>query len=66
VTIEADAPASAREAIAAAGFRMRIVPPRDEDLGHSNLIIPTARGWDAASDPRSDGSASVVAAEEVR
>ncbi len=61
VTIEEDAPASARAAIAAAGFELGTVPPYTEDLGHSNLIKVTPDGYEAASDPRSDGSAIVVA-----
>lgn len=65
VMIERDVPDAAREAIAAAGFVLHEVEPRSEDLGHSNLIRirPAADGGvrvDAASDPRSDGSAIVV------
>ncbi|MBL3688029.1 gamma-glutamyltranspeptidase [Leucobacter zeae] len=60
VTIEEDAPAEVFEAIAAAGFPLKPVPPRTEDLGHSNLIRIETGGWSAASDPRSDGSAIVV------
>lgn len=65
VTVEADVPRTAREAISASGLAIRIVPPRDEALGHSNLIVATEHGWDAASDPRSDGSAIVVPAVET-
>lgn len=61
VTIEEDVPEAARAAIAGAGFELAIVPACTEDLGHSNLIRVTAEGYDAASDPRSDGSAIVVA-----
>lgn len=60
VTAEADLPESARDAIAAAGFTVKIVPPRTEALGHSNLIKLTPDGYEASSDPRSDGSAIVV------
>ena len=60
VTIEEDVPGEVHEAIAAAGFPLKVVPPVTEDLGHSNLIRLTADGVDAASDPRSDGSAIVV------
>lgn len=66
VTIEEDVPAAVHEAIADAGFPLKVVPPADEDLGHSNLIrlaqegAHAADGVDAASDPRSDGSAIVV------
>ena len=65
VMLERDVPEAAREAIAAAGFELVEVDPRCEELGHSNLIRirPAADGSvvvDAASDPRSDGSAIVV------
>ncbi len=50
-----------RDALAAAGFELRTVPAYTEDLGHSNLIRVTPEGYEAASDPRSDGSAIVVA-----
>ena len=60
VTIEEDVPAEVHEAIAAEGFPLTVVPRYSEDLGHSNLIRITADGVDAASDPRSDGSAIVV------
>ncbi|QHC75095.1 gamma-glutamyltransferase [Rathayibacter sp. VKM Ac-2805] len=65
VTVEADVPRAARDAIAEEGFQVRVVPPRDELLGHSNLIVATEHGWDAASDPRSDGSAVVVVPSET-
>lgn len=64
VTVEADVPRITREALSSVGLAIRIVPPRDEALGHSNLILATNDGWDAASDPRSDGSAIVVAPTE--
>ena len=47
----------------AEGFAVKVVRPREEALGHSNLIRVTPGGYDAASDPRSDGSAIVVDAE---
>ncbi|TPW78107.1 gamma-glutamyltransferase [Schumannella soli] len=68
-TIESDLPDAAKRSLSAAGFALREVPPHDEDLGHANLIRPLPEGgagytdgprWDAASDPRSDGSAIVV------
>lgn len=62
VTIESDVPEPVRAAVAARGFAPRVVPPRTEDLGHSNLIRVTVEGYEAASDPRSDGSAIVVPA----
>ena len=60
VTIEADVPRLVQRALATTALRPSVVPPRDERLGHSNVIIATPSGWDAASDPRSDGSAVVV------
>ncbi|UOQ56713.1 gamma-glutamyltransferase [Leucobacter allii] len=60
VTAEADVPEAVRDAIAAAGFAVSVVPPRTEDLGHANLIRVDDDGYAAASDPRSDGSAIVV------
>ncbi|GAA1317939.1 gamma-glutamyltransferase family protein [Leucobacter albus] len=67
VVAEADVPESARAAIQAAGFALVTVPSRDESLGHSNVVRidrddEGAIGYTAASDPRSDGSAIVVAA----
>ena len=66
VVAERDVPDVARQAITDAGFALVTVPPRDESLGHSNVvrIDPAADGrpgYTAASDPRSDGSAIVVA-----
>lgn len=60
VLIEEDVAVEARDAIAAAGFPLKTVPAYSEDLGHSNLIRVTPQGYEAASDPRSDGSAIVV------
>ncbi len=60
VTVEADVPAAAHRALRASGFEVKTVQPRDEGLGHSNLIRVLPSGYDAASDPRSDGSAIVV------
>lgn len=59
VMAEADVPEVARDAIAAAGFPVDVVPPHSEDLGHSNLIRVDGTDYAAASDPRSDGSAIV-------
>lgn len=59
--VEADVDAQARAAIGDAGFTVTAVPPRDEDLGHSNVIEIRDGGYRAASDPRSDGSAVVIA-----
>lgn len=62
VMVEEDAPQDAKEAIRAAGFLLNQVPKYTEDLGHSNLVRVLANGFEAASDPRSDGSAIVVPA----
>ncbi|MHA3723426.1 gamma-glutamyltransferase [Leucobacter sp. HY1910] len=62
ILVEEDVPAVTRAALTRSGFEIKIVPPRSEDLGHSNLIRVTAAGYEAASDPRSDGSAIVVPA----
>ena len=62
VMAESDVPAATRAALAASGFAVTEVPPRTEDLGHSNVIRVTPDGYEAASDPRSDGSAIVVPA----
>ncbi|MDQ0894369.1 gamma-glutamyltransferase family protein [Agromyces ramosus] len=60
VTVEADVPRQAQEALRASGLHVKTVQPRDEGLGHSNLIRVLPSGYDAASDPRSDGSAAIV------
>lgn len=60
VTVEADVPSRAQQALRESGLRVKTVQPRDEGLGHSNLIRVLPSGYDAASDPRSDGSAVVV------
>lgn len=62
VMAESDVPQEALDAIAAAGFVITEVAPYTEDLGHSNVIRVTETGYEAASDPRSDGSAIVVPA----
>ncbi|MFS0734139.1 gamma-glutamyltransferase [Microbacterium sp. 1P10UB] len=60
VLIESDVAPDARAALARTTLDPRIVPPYTESLGHSNVIRATSDGWDAASDPRSDGSAEIV------
>jgi gamma-glutamyltranspeptidase/glutathione hydrolase len=60
VTVESDVAGPARASLAASGFDVTIVPPRSETLGHSNVIAVRAGGYDAASDPRSDGSAMII------
>lgn len=58
--VEADVDPAARDALERTGMHVTEVPPRSEDLGHSNVIRVTEGGLEAASDPRSDGSAQVV------
>lgn len=60
ILVEEDVPAVTQAALASTGFALKLVPSRTEKLGHSNLIRVVAEGYDAASDPRSDGSAIVV------
>jgi gamma-glutamyltranspeptidase len=62
VIIESDVADLPRRSLATTDLEPRVVPPRSETLGHSNVIRATASGWDAASDPRSDGSGRVVVA----
>jgi gamma-glutamyltranspeptidase len=63
VIIEADVPDLPRRSLATTDLVPRIVPPRYEYLGHSNVIRVIPSAYDAASDPRSDGSARVIAAQ---
>ncbi|MFT3873018.1 MAG: gamma-glutamyltransferase [Nocardioides sp.] len=62
VTVESDAPAAVRAALAAdTAFVVTSVPPHDELLGHANLIALDNDGAvTAGSDPRADGSAVVL------
>jgi len=60
VTVEDDVDRQAQESLAGTGLSLSLVPSRDENLGHSNLIRVEANRLSAASDPRSDGSAIVV------
>lgn len=60
LTIEADLDETARQSLAGTDLHVKLVPPHSESLGHSNVIRAMPDGWDAASDPRSDGSAEVV------
>lgn len=63
LTVETDVPDLARSSLDRTGLDVKIVPPRDERLGHANVIRVLPGGLDAASDPRSDGSAILVAPE---
>lgn len=58
IRAEADLPEATMESFRAAGFDVRVVPARDEGLGHAHLIRADGRGFDAGSDPRADGSAA--------
>lgn len=59
LSIEAEVDAPTQKSLASAGLDVKILPELSE-LGHSNVIAITAAGYDAASDPRSDGAAIVV------
>ncbi len=57
VAVEEDF-ASAREAFARAGIEPAVMPRHSEDAGHAHAIVPAGDGgFEAASDPRSDGAA---------
>ncbi|GHH71327.1 gamma-glutamyltranspeptidase [Streptomyces sulfonofaciens] len=59
---EADLSPATVAALAADDFPLREVPARTEFLGHTNVVSVDADGTlTAGSDPRSDGSAAVVA-----
>jgi len=61
VYVEHDAGNDVVQSLARAGLDVTTVPKHDEALGHANLIrVASNLEFDAASDPRSDGSASVV------
>ncbi|PZG12146.1 gamma-glutamyltransferase family protein [Nonomuraea aridisoli] len=60
VYVEGDVPSETARSLARHGFVAKPVPPHDEWLGHANLIAAGPGGrFEAASDPRSDGSAVV-------
>jgi len=58
VTIESGVPAGARASIEASGFASMPVPDLTSDLGHAQVIRVRPGGFDAGSDPRSDGGAA--------
>jgi gamma-glutamyltranspeptidase/glutathione hydrolase len=45
----------------ALGHDVRVVPPRDEMMGHAHAILVNGHAIDAGADPRSDGAAFVLA-----
>ncbi|HEY8589736.1 MAG TPA: gamma-glutamyltransferase, partial [Naasia sp.] len=61
LSVEPEVDAATRDALLSAGLDLKVLPP-DAELGHSNVVVLTGGGYDAASDPRSDGSAVVVPA----
>ena len=59
--LEADGDDSAAAGLDAAGFAVTAVPAADEDTGQVNLVLVGADGsFDAAADPRADGTCVVV------
>ena len=62
LTVEVDVSAKALGSLRSSSGELKLVQPRDERLGHSNVIRILGSNFDAASDPRSDGSAIVVEA----
>ncbi|RJN31977.1 gamma-glutamyltransferase [Nesterenkonia natronophila] len=63
--MEADLDEEARSVLDTSDYGVTRVPPRDEKLGHSNVIEISADSaehtvYRASSDPRSDGSAVIV------
>lgn len=61
VTVEADVPADAVDAVAAEGLLPWPVPVHTEALGQANVVFADRSGaLVAASDPRADGAASVT------
>jgi oxamate amidohydrolase len=63
IAVEADAPAGLAQELTAPGFEQARIPPLSEIVGHAQVIRVASTGvLEAASDPRSDGEASVVKA----
>ena len=60
IMVEEDVPEVAQASLRASGFGIKVVPATTEKLGHSNLISVAGQKYEAASDPRSDGSAIAV------
>jgi gamma-glutamyltranspeptidase len=61
IYVEQDAGSSITQSLTDAGLDVISVPKHDETLGQANLIrVDSNLEFDAASDPRSDGSAQVI------
>jgi gamma-glutamyltranspeptidase len=61
VYVESDAAEAAAESLHLSGLKVKTLPPHSEALGHANLIRVDRDGqFEAASDPRADGSATVI------
>jgi gamma-glutamyltranspeptidase/glutathione hydrolase len=59
--VEAGVPAPARAALARTGRPLHLLPDRDSEVGHTQLVAVAPDGsLSAASDPRSEGGALVV------
>lgn len=57
VIAEADVPEQAVRSLEAAGYRVSMVDPHDDAVGHAHMIRASGDGFDAGSDPRADGGA---------
>ena len=55
IVIEAGVPAEARRSLESSPYPAIGVPDRSDELGHAQLIRVRPDGFDAGSDPRSDG-----------
>ena len=55
IVIEASVPAEARRSLESLPYPATVVPDRSDELGHAQLIRVRPDGFDAGSDPRSDG-----------
>ncbi len=55
IVIEDDVPAAARHSLGSLPYGTTVVPDRSDELGHAHLIRVGPDGFDAGSDPRSDG-----------
>lgn len=58
VVVEGRAPAAVVEGLRSRGHRVRVVGDREHLAGHAHAIRVAAGGYEAASDPRSEGAAT--------